>query len=407
MTIRLSTSMIFQNGLKSMMETQNEVYQTQQQLATGKRLLTAADDPAASTAIQQLRESKERNAQYQVNADAADAMLSLQESVYNDMTNVLRRVRDLVIQGNNDTTSLEDRTIIAGEIAGLRDALIGIGNTKDINGDYLFSGNMAGTTPFSDSAGVVTYYGDDGVRELKIGATRNVPISENGKEVFFKIPTGNGVFSASTNSTNSGTGVIGIGSEATTYDGNDYTINFLTAADPANNVPATYEIIDTTNAITTGPFNYPDGGDTLSFAGIQIDIEGDPQTGDQFYIAPSENVDVFTTLQSIVDVFEQTGDDAASTSYRHSEINRAFTNLDNAMENIEVLRTESGTRLNMVAQQQEVNDNLIYQGEANISRLEDVDMVEAIMNFQMQLQALQASQQSFSMTQQRNLFDFI
>jgi len=405
MTVRLSTSMIFQSGMKSMMESQNDVYRSQEQIATGKRLLSASDDPAASSAILQLRDAKAQNEQYQLNADAADAQLAFQETVYGDITNTLQRVRDLIIQGNSDTTSQADRTIIAGEIETLRNSLFDTANSKDINGDYLFAGNKSDTIPFSETANVVSYQGDEGVRELKIGASRNVAVNDNGKDVFMKIPSGNGVFSASAAASNAGTGVIGVGSEIGSFVKDSYTIQF-TAADPSTDTLASYEVYDSTATLVAGPIDF-ESGDALSFAGIEVGIEGDPATGDTFTIEPSRNNDVFSTLQSVIDVFRDTTDDAASSSYRHSEINGAFLNLDNAMERIEIQRTQSGGRLNAVEQQKGVNENLIFQGEVNISRLEDVDMVEAIMNFQMQLQTLQAAQQSFSTTQQRSLFDFI
>ena len=405
MTVRLSTSMIFQNGMKSMMESQTEVYRSQEQIATGKRLLSASDDPAASSAVLQLRDAKAQNEQYQLNADAADAQLAFQETVYGDITNTLQRVRDLIIQGNSDTTTQADRTIIAGEIETLRNGLFATANSKDINGDYLFAGNKADTIPFSEAAGGVSYQGDEGVRELKIGASRNIAVNDNGKDVFMKIPSGNGVFSASAAMGNAGTGVIGVGSETGSFVSDTYTIQF-TAADPTTNSLANYEVYDSASALVAGPIDF-ESGDALSFAGIEVKIEGDPSTGDTFTIEPSRNNDIFTTLQSVIDVFRETTDESASSSYRHSAINGAFLNVDNAMERIEVQRTQSGGRLNAVEQQKGVNENLIFQGEVNISRLEDVDMVEAIMNFQMQLQALQAAQQSFSTTQQRSLFDFI
>ena len=77
------------------------------------------------------------------------------------------------------------------------------------------------------------------------------------------------------------------------------------------------------------------------------------------------------------------------------------------MESIGVQRSQAGNRLNAIEQQRVVNDNLIFQGTVNISRLEDVDMTEAIMHFELQLQALEASQQSFSIAQRQSLFDFM
>ncbi|VAW87209.1 Flagellar hook-associated protein FlgL [hydrothermal vent metagenome] len=400
MTVRLSTSMMFQNSMKTMMENQSEINRLQQQIATGKRLLSAADDPAASSAVLQLREAKQQMEQYQLNADAADAQVGYQESVYGNINNVLQRVRDLTLQGNSDTTNQNDRAIIAEEIDGLRRSLISIANSTDVNGDYMFAGNKAGSVPFVETGNVMSYQGDEGVRELKVGASRLVALNDNGKDVFMKIPTGNGVISASANVSNTGTGIIDLGNEVGAFVNDTYSIQFTSSS------PMTYEVYDSSATLVAGPSAFS-SGDALSFAGINVSISGEPNLGDEFTLEPSGNADIFSSLQAIVDVFNTTGDDSASSAYRHNEVSRAFGNLDNAMENINVKRSQAGNRLNAIEQQRVVNDNLIFQGTVNISRLEDVDMAEAIMNFQMQLQALEASQQSFSIAQRRSLFDFM
>lgn len=405
MTIRLSTSMIYQNGLKTMMETQNEIQRSQTQITTGKRMQSASDDPAAASAILQLNDTKQRTEQYQLNAQAATAKLSFQESVYSDITHVMNRVRELVIQGNNDSTTRDDRQIIAEEISILRDELITTANGKDINGDYIYSGNLADTEPFTDAGGVVTYHGDEGIRELKIGASRNIAVNEDGKSVFMKIPNGNGVFSVTPATTNTGSGVISLGSEVTSFVEDTYDIQF-TAADPELEIPASYEIFDSLGVSIAGPTDFQPG-DTIAFAGIEFSIDGDPATGDSFVIEPSANQDIFATLQGLVDIFNTAADNNLGTVNRQNAIINSLAGIDNAMEGFEALRTLTGSRLNSIERQVEVNDNLIHQDTVNISRLEDTDMVDAIMNFQMQLQALQASQKSFSSMQQQSLFDFI
>lgn len=400
MTVRLSTSMMFQNSMKTMMESQSEVNRLQQQISTGKRLLSAADDPAASSAVLQLREAQQQMEQYQVNADAAEAQVGYQESVYGNINNVLQRVRDLTLQGNSDTTNQNDRAIIAEEIDGLRRSLISIANSTDVNGDYMFAGNKAGSVPFVETGNVISYQGDEGVRELKVGANRLVALNDNGKDVFMKIPNGNGVISASASVSNTGTGIIDLGNEVGAFVSDTYSIRFTSSS------PMSYEVYDSSSTLVAGPSAFS-SGDTLSFAGINVSISGEPNLGDEFTLEPSGNTDIFSSLQAIVDVFNTTGNDSASSAYRHNEVNRAFGNLDNAMENINVKRSQAGNRLNAIEQQRVVNDNLIFQGTVNISRLEDVDMAEAIMNFQMQLQALEASQQSFSIAQRQTLFDFM
>ena len=69
--MRISTRQIQQLGIDSILAQQEKLSRTQQQVATGKRVLLPSDDPVATTQLLQLRQSIETTEQYQANADAA------------------------------------------------------------------------------------------------------------------------------------------------------------------------------------------------------------------------------------------------------------------------------------------------------------------------------------------------
>ena len=191
--MRISTSWMFQQGVNAMLDNQTVLAKTQQQLATGQRILTPSDDPAASTRVLELDQLIDTTKQYQRNSNFAETRLKLEETVLGEVGDILQRVRELAVRANNDTLSAGDRSAIAVEVRTNLDGLLQLANSKDATGEYLFSGNKTGTRAFSDSGGgVYTYNGDQGVRSLKIGPTRNVTVGDSGDSVFMKVDDGAG-----------------------------------------------------------------------------------------------------------------------------------------------------------------------------------------------------------------------
>lgn len=191
--MRLSTSQIFQQAVTAMQNKQAELAKTQLQLATGEKNLTPSDDPAAATRILNLDHVIDTTTQFQRNADYADTRLSLEETALIDVGDLLQRMRELAVRANNDTLSAGDRQAIAAEVRISLDGLVQMANTRDADGEYLFSGYKTDTVPFSDDgAGNFTYAGDQGQRNLQIGATRQVPVGDSGDDIFMKIDDGAG-----------------------------------------------------------------------------------------------------------------------------------------------------------------------------------------------------------------------
>lgn len=178
---RISTAFMFARGVDVMLQKQTELSNTELQLASGKRILKPSDDAAASVQILDLKESQARLEQYQRNGDAAEARLSQEETALEGIGNLLQRVRELAVQGNNSTNNADDRTALAKEIRQHIDNFMQLANTSDANGEYLFSGFRTDTAPIShNGAGTFTYNGDSGQRIVDIGDSRKVATGDPG-----------------------------------------------------------------------------------------------------------------------------------------------------------------------------------------------------------------------------------
>ena len=150
--MRISTSWAQQTSVNSMLDQQSRLQQTQMQLSTGKKILTPSDDPAAAARIIDLNQSIKQTEQYQSNINTARHRLTLEEGVLQNATDILQRINELGIQGLNGTNSPSDRITIAVEMETLNEHLVGLANTKNANGEYLFSGFKSATQPFSKDA---------------------------------------------------------------------------------------------------------------------------------------------------------------------------------------------------------------------------------------------------------------
>lgn len=190
---RISTAQLFDRGIAGMLQQQAKVSQSQLQIASGKRILTPKDDPVGAAYALDLRTAISQTEQYQDNADRAYSRLEMQESALKGVDNLIPRIKELTIQGLNDTNSPGDRRAIAGELRQINDELMALANTKDSNGEYIFAGYDADAIPFSNPAdGVFAYSGDAGSRTLQISATRQVQDRENGFDAFMDIDTSTG-----------------------------------------------------------------------------------------------------------------------------------------------------------------------------------------------------------------------
>jgi len=178
---RISTSSMFAQGVDIMLKKQTELAKTELQLASGQRVIKPSDDVAATIQILDLKKSQAKLVQYQRNADTVMARLSQEETALDGIQNILQRVRELAVQGNNDTLSTSDRQALAEEIREHTNGFLQQANTKDSNGEYIFAGFRTDTEPFShDGLGTFTYAGDTGQRILKIGDTREVAMGDPG-----------------------------------------------------------------------------------------------------------------------------------------------------------------------------------------------------------------------------------
>lgn len=420
--MRIASSMIFDAGVANINKQWSQLLHLQQQVASGRRLLTPSDDPVAAARALEVTQSQDILTQYATNQQNANSALGLAETQMSSLNGMFARLKELTVQAGNATLSETDRKSIAFELRARFDELLSIANAADGQGQYLFSGFMGATKPFAGTVeGGVVYDGDDGQRKLQVSATRMLEVSDSGRDIFQRIRSGNGTFSATygTNNVtvgpNLGSGVIDAGTVTNPAawvapTSGAYTIRFSVAAGVT-----TYQIYDGATALLAAPASYASGQSirlektTAPAAdyGSQVVINGAPADGDSFAITPSSSQSVFASLGNLILALEGDLASGADQARYQMEIGSALINLDQANDNFLRVRSMIGSRMNELESLGNVNQDLQLQYQQTLSNLQDLDYAKAISDLTRKQTDLQAAQQSFARISQLSLFNYL
>ncbi len=401
--MRVSEASMREAWLRSLGATQSQLARTQNQISTGLRFSKPSEDPVGAVQSLDLTRALAENSQYSRNADMAGNRLGAEETTLASVGNVLQRLHELAVEANNATQTNDTRSGIASEVREALGTLIQLANTKDGSGNYLFAGFSGLTQPFNLVGGTVVYSGDQGQRQIQIGASRQLADSDSGTAVFQAILNGNGVFSAGANPANTGTGLVGQRTvvDPAQYDGGTYAVNFTS--------PTAYEVRDAANAlvtsgtIQTGQAVVP----TIAFRGIQFELTGQPAAGDSFQVAPSRNQDVFTTVQNFISALETPVNTTAGQAQFNNQAGNVLNDLDQAISHVLDVRAQVGSRLNAIDGQKDINSDIDLHTQSLLSQVKDLDYADAISRLNIQLTGLTASEKAFAQTQNLSLFNYL
>lgn len=274
--MRISSNTIFNSAVANMDQQQALIVKTQQQISSGIRIQTAADDPAAAAQALTVAQTNAINTQLTSNRNAAQNALSLASTALQSVTNLIQAIQSEVIQAGNGSYNNSDRSTIATQLSNQLQELTGLANSTDGAGNYLFSGFQSRTQPFVNTSAGISYFGDNGQRNVQVSATQQIASSDPGAQVFMGIKSGNGTFAtqAGTNTVtpgpNQGNGVISVGSVANpppTLPLASYTVAFsVTPGSAGAPDVTTYTVTNSSSVPTTAPGTIAAGSTSATVA---------------------------------------------------------------------------------------------------------------------------------------------
>ena len=401
--MRLSTAGMHRTSINAILEQQTRMAKTQEQVTTGKRFQSAAEDPIAASRAAVLDRAVAENAQFARNSNIIEARLSYEEQSMSDVTSVLQYVRERALQGANSTLGADERRMIANDVRQQIQALVEIANRDDGNGEYLFAGTSTGAAPFARGTTGVNYQGDMTNRVVRISNSQAIADGHSGADVFMNLDERNGVFRTDVTATNTGSGTIDIGRvvNSTQWVDDNYSLQFTSASD--------WQVVDDTlptpNVIASGTgFT---SGQSISFLGATVTITGTPAAGDSFSIAPAQKTDMFAMLEELANTLGSSTTTPIDKATFQAQIGASIANLDQSLQRASNVRAEVGSRLNAIDQATDTRGAESVDLQDLLSDLRDVDYAEAVSRLNQQYTGLQAAQAAYTKISQLSLFDYL
>lgn len=405
--MRISTIQVYERAISSIQDVTAQQQKTQEQLASGKRVLTPADDPVASTRILELNQEIAVNVQFQRNVELAEGRLTLQEDRLGGVNDAIDRIRELVIQSGNGALSKDDLGFIATEVEERLGQLAGLMNARDASGEYVFSGFQGGSEPFQkDDSGSYRYQGDEGVRFVQVDASVKVQSTVNGKEVFEDMPSYLNTFYTQASSSNQSDppATISVGQvlDQAVYDAfypEDIVVEF--------NSPSDFDIREKSSGLIIQANAAYAPNQPIVAKGVQFEISGTPLAGDTFSVQSSEKQGLLRTVEKFAYGLRNFSETPQGRDSFENLLEGTIANLDFATTSVLEARGQIGTRLNALETGgEQLKDAELLTMEV-LSKLESVDYAEAVSLLSLQQFSLDAAYSSFSRITSLSLFDRI
>jgi len=384
------------DALEQMEALDTALAKTQSELSTGLQIQTAADNPAGMAQVNQLNVELSASQQYVTNGNAASTNLKLEEQALTDGTNILQSAQDLAVQANNSALTASERQDIATQLTQLLQQLVGVSNSTDSNGNYLFGGYANTTQPFAQSGNSVIYSGASGVNQIQIGSDQSVSAGDTGSSVFMNVPAGNGTFTTAAGSANTGTASIDAGTvtNPSAWVPDTYTISFTS--------PTQYQITNSGGTVvSSGAYT---SGSAIAFDGVQVTVTGAPVTGDQFTVAAAGTASVFSTLSALVSTLTSTTLNSAQLT---TQVGTALQQLQGAVAHMGDVQASVGSRVDVITSAQSSAQTQQTNLQSSVSSLQDVDYAAAVTQLNTEEVSLQAAQESYASLAKLSLFNYL
>lgn len=419
-----------------MFNQQSNVNETQMKLSSGKKYLSPAENPSAAAYSLGFKQSIGEATQHQENIATVVQRLGLEETTLASVMETIQRLQELGLQGVSDSgNSVIARNAIADEFDQLNEHLISLANTRNANGEYLFSGTQSTVMPFTkiiptDSATPVVPDPNANFIEAANGATgiteKNYTIGAAGGD--FKVTYNmdavpdkmsiyvNDQLMTSTNGAVTGAGTLTIpkdslplgakvkvvveGADSTSWRYNVSYSGGITEDGVDSGAGVT--VVEAQAVVSPPPeaipsaFNYAGSAvqRAVQIGPVRTITDGD--TGSTVFISTSTGKSLFDTVRNFA--IELRADRPSLETLQE---------LDNAMVQVSTVRSHIGARLNALDKQKASNEDFIINTKTALSQIEDLDYGEAITKLNAQQLSLQAAQQSYSKVQSLSLFNYL
>jgi flagellin len=154
--ISVATNLLANTALLNLNKNQATLGKLVNQLSSGLRVTTAADDPSGLAISVNLQNQAAGFDTANLNVQDATNAANVADGALSTITSILQRIRSLAIEAANTITSSSDRTALQDEVSQLLQEVNGILTSTNFNGQALLDGTHAGFQPATNAAATIT-----------------------------------------------------------------------------------------------------------------------------------------------------------------------------------------------------------------------------------------------------------
>lgn len=407
--MRITNSMMIDSLLTNLSGGLNRLNKYNAQLSSNQKITRLSDDPIGVLNSMNARQKLNMYKQFESNLVTAREWVDQADSTLIDMTEVLTKIKENLIDATGGTKTASDKINIATLIDGLKGSLMQLAN-QSIGDKYLFAGYNSTQAPFTtDSAGNVLYNGinlsnvnKDAVLGNTIADTTNATVFNWSGPITAEIDKYSVTATGDTISIKNSDGYEILSQQITTVSGSNtldlsakglgtitWTDNGSATADEVAGAIASAGTVTTEiGAEATQEVQFVVGFNLnmeVSFSGV--DIVG---TGD---------TNMFKVLNDLVGALKSD----ASTE----ELSKYLTSLQKVQDKVLVRQVEIGARSQKIEALENRYAGDIINYEAIRSNVEDIDQAEVIMNYKLSDAIYQQALATGAKIIQPSLMDFL
>ena len=425
--MRISTSMQYNSHLNYLQTANTKVDQASTQYNTGLKFQTAGEDPGGMAATIKYQADITAYERYGDNAKVVSDALDQEETALGQIWDVMSSIQTRLIQAINGTLDDGSRQALAEDIKQSRDQLYSLMNTKNAEGEYIFSGAQSDVPTYTvTSDGRYICNADGSTKNVNVSPTITVQTTDSGLNIFENVMYAYDIEGVDLidrrNNTSAGSPLYtisdydqfnaffgdhfdyGTGGTSAASNVNSFSIVFhdggtFDLRDPNGDTIASGEVVDGKVEVNGMEFTLPDGFTPTDNYRIDFTLQ-QPEQGNIL----NKLTEIVNKLSLPKDEWDNINQSTSSLTHDLAEMQQ---NIELAKKQVDTYRGMVGARganIDAIIQSDESLTDIKKEAKANVS---EMDAFEAVSNLLVAQNALQVAQQSYNLVHSTTLFDYM
>lgn len=403
--MRISTNMQYKNGLSYIQDSNSKLDILQRRAYDGKKFQTAGDDPSGMANYVKYTGAIAAFTQYSKDGGIAANTLAEEETALKSMWDALSSINTRLQQCVDGTNDQNNLNALAEDILQTRDQLFDLMNTKNTDGEYIFSGARSDVPTYSlTSDGHYSCQADGSTRSVLVSPNVTVQVSDSGLNIFENCKTANSMNVTATPAIT--TSLISNSGDF----GDLYTQYYSSAVSAVNNLTldvaadGTFSIKDPAgNEIGTGEMDK--NNSTITYKGMEFILPDSNYTGTiniELEAPKTDNI-----LNILTDTVAKIKDENISSADKSAIIAESQKDVLLAMDHYDSYRGKVGARQNVIDNVISSNTSLSDIKTESRAKVSEVDTFENTSALAQAKNQLEISRQTYSMLSKQSLFNYI